>query len=52
MKDHDDADSLTLLGAIYEQAKEFKAALQTYQRALAIDPKRSGAIVRARRVLP
>ncbi len=45
VKDHDDADSLTLLGAIYEQAKEFKAALQTYQRALAIDPKRSELIV-------
>ncbi|MBI4805218.1 MAG: tetratricopeptide repeat protein, partial [Desulfovibrio sp.] len=45
VKDCDDADSLTLLGAIYEHAQEFKAAQETYQRALALDPKRSELIV-------
>ncbi len=45
VKDHDDIESLTLLGAIYEHAKEFKAALETYQRAIALDPKRPELVV-------
>jgi len=45
IKDHDDIESLTLLGSIYEHAKEFKAALEIYQRAIALDSKRPELIV-------
>ncbi len=37
----DDLESLSLLGAIYEQAAEFAPARDSYKRAIALDPNRS-----------
>jgi tetratricopeptide (TPR) repeat protein len=42
----DDLESLTLLGAIYEQAGDFVAAREIYKRAIALDSTRSDLGIR------
>lgn len=42
----DDLESLTLLGAIYEQAGDFVAAREVYKRAIALDSTRSDLGIR------
>lgn len=43
---HDDLDSLILLGAIYEQAREYDSALTVYKHAIALEPMRSDLCAR------